>query len=663
VVLQWFGVFSTTDLRLLDLRFRIRGEREASDAIALIEVDDETIRKYGQWPLSRDVYALLLAALGDAGVRAVGVDLVFVDPDTDNRSSDLLLAAVTDRSRNVCHAVSFLSEPASQSSRRSSALSLELLSAHSVDAAGVAVASAGSALLPYGELLEATHALGHIAVAVDRDGGVRRLPLLVHYQREVYPSLGLALASLAQGDGALPTIRPGASGIVLEWSDGRMLEVPVDDEGATAIDFAGDRRAFHNSYSLLAVLGWVSEGRGDLLQRAFSGQIVLVGSTAMAEAATDAGATPFSIATPLVYVHANAVDAILSGRFLRSPSSGVFFATLAALSGLLGWLFVSLRFRAAVAAMGIVLAAIAGTVYALFVLWRIDVPPSMPLLLPVVVYIAVETYRSVFMERRAQEREKELGIARQVQEKLFPAELPTAEGWEFAGVCHPAREVGGDYYDLMELDRDRVAVALGDVSGKGLGPSILMSNVHAMIRSCLRRPGTDPVDIVVELNDHLCSSTSPGMFITLFIGVLDLRTGEFRYVNGGHNPGLLVGAGQTGPVSLETGGMIVGAMPGASFKQGCITLDPGITLALFSDGVTEAFDDKDEMFGDERLIDVLLSSSGLGAVGALDRVVDAVARFRGRREASDDLSVVVVYRQAEAPQSDCRLSNIGGMVR
>jgi sigma-B regulation protein RsbU (phosphoserine phosphatase) len=233
-----------------------------------------------------------------------------------------------------------------------------------------------------------------------------------------------------------------------------------------------------------------------------------------------------------------------------------------------------------------------------------------------------------------------------VQQKLFPSELPTAAGWEFAGMCRPAREVGGDYYDLLWVDDDHIAFALGDVSGKGLGPALLMSNVHAMVRSHLRRPGAEPAALVTELNEHLCSSSAPGMFITFFLGVLSVKTGVVRYVNGGHNPGLLVDGESATLERLEVGGMVVGAMPGVPFEQGEAVLEPGASLTLVSDGVTEAMDEQGDMFGEERLEEALAAAPGTGAKATMLRVVESVERFRGRRELPDDLSVVVIHREA-----------------
>ncbi len=645
--LHWAGAFSATDLKLLDLRFHLRGERTAADAIAVVEVDDETIGAYGQWPLPRDSYALLLAALTGAGARAVGVDLLFIGSDARDPQSDLLLATVTGSSSNICHAVSFLpNSPSRAGQARRSTEASEALKRHGIEeGSGVRVASAGEALLPFTELLVSSGAIGHVAVAVDRDGVIRRVPLVVRCNGCLYPSLGLRMAGLALGHESLPRVEASPGGLTIIWPDGSRLPLPIDDEGATAIDFAGDRDAFPHYYSMIQVLRWFQEGDEERLAEAFRGRTVLIGNTAVGEAAADVGTTPFAVATPLVYVHANVVDTVLGDRFLRSPPTLLYLMVLAGAAVLLGWLFASLPLPTAVGAMGGVAGVIAGVDYGIFVIWHVDLPVTLSLLLPVVGYVAIESYRSGFLERRARERDKEFKIAHQVQQNLFPDELPSAAGWGFAGYCLPAREVGGDYYDLFRIDEDHVALALGDVSGKGLGPALLMSSVHALVRSYLRRPGAEPAGLVAELNEHFESSSSPGMFITFFLGILDVTTGQLRYVNGGHNRGIVTGTGTGEIIYLETGGMVVGAMPGVGFEQGVITLEPGSALTLFSDGVTEAVNEKGDMFEEERLAAVLLAAAGTDAEATLNRVLKEVDRFRGRCELTDDLSVVVVHRR------------------
>ncbi|MFH1679688.1 MAG: SpoIIE family protein phosphatase [Candidatus Eisenbacteria bacterium] len=258
--------------------------------------------------------------------------------------------------------------------------------------------------------------------------------------------------------------------------------------------------------------------------------------------------------------------------------------------------------------------------------------------------LALENAELLEVAKREAEQTRDLAIAREVQQNLFPKELPLAEGWDFAALCRPARAVGGDYYDLFAIDSDHVALAIGDVSGKGLGPSMLMSSAHTMIRSRLRQKGTILVELVGELNEHLYASTSPEMFLTLFVGVLDVRSGRLRYVNGGHNPPLLLHGSREKPVVLEAGGTVVGIVPGIAFAEGEARVEPDDLLALYSDGVTEATNEKEEMFGEERLAAELAAAFALTASGVLASLLDSVDRFAGGCEQADDISLMLVRR-------------------
>ena len=250
------------------------------------------------------------------------------------------------------------------------------------------------------------------------------------------------------------------------------------------------------------------------------------------------------------------------------------------------------------------------------------------------------------VEQQAQRLENELEIARQVQQNLFPKELPQPEAWQFAALCRPARAVGGDYYDLFDIDSARIAFALGDVSGKGLGPSLLMSSVHTLIRSASPEELEHLPRLISRLNDHLERSTSPEMFVTLFVGVLDTKTGLLRYVNGGHNPPILLPGGGAGPVRLERGGIVVGILPETPYREGQVHLDPGSLLVLYSDGVTEAVNENGDMFEEERLLEVLSRVRGEPASLILSSVLESVDGFVGNNEQADDISLIVMKRQS-----------------
>jgi sigma-B regulation protein RsbU (phosphoserine phosphatase) len=265
---------------------------------------------------------------------------------------------------------------------------------------------------------------------------------------------------------------------------------------------------------------------------------------------------------------------------------------------------------------------------------------------------ALENAELLEVAKREAEQSRELSLAREVQQRLFPGDLPEPDGWDFAAVCRPARHVGGDYYDLFAPDPGHVVFALGDVSGKGAGPALLMSAVHAIVRTRLRHAAGELTALVSELNGHLFALSSADMFMTFFVGVLDTASGRLRYVNAGHNPPLLFADTGGEAALLADGGTIVGMFPGALYGEGEVFLEPGGLLVLYSDGVTEAENQAGEMYGDGRLAGEISASrdepeSGVApeASSILTHLVDSVDRFAGSAEQADDLTVVVVRRE------------------
>lgn len=611
-VLHLTGAFGVIDLKLVDIRFRLRGERKASDRIALVEVDDATIAAYERWPLSRDTYALLIAAIADAGARGIGVDLLFVDRDKEKPQSDILLSEVTAAFPNVVHAIAFLPEGSAKA--RDEALPQErqrLLIRHGIEGSSIKAARAGTILLPFTELLAAAPALGHVTVALDRDGGYRRLPLLVRYQDRLYPAMGLRLAGMAAGRDSLPKVEPTRGGFVLRWPDGWWVNVPVDNEGGTAIDFAGDRTAFPLSYSMLDVLRWYREGNRAKLTDAFKGRIVLIGSTAVAQAATDVGTTPFATATPLVYVHANVTDALLNSRFIHGVRSVSFLIFLAGLSIFLGWLFVIFPLPIAAAAMVGATAVVAASEYLAFVILHLNVPSTAPLLLPPLVYASTASYRFVFLEKRTAEQEKELMVARTIQAKLLPAEPLELPELDVFGINIPAKEVGGDYFDWLALGDRTFAVVVGDVSGKGVSAALLMSHLHASFHAEVR-VSVAPKAILDAMNLSLFRATEPHRFATFFLALIPREEEKLVYANAGHGPTLLVSGGKV--ESLGPTGVPLGLFDSMQYGEETRPFHPGDFLVLCSDGVTECDRDR-ELYGEERLLALVdkLAAGGLAS--------------------------------------------------
>lgn len=240
-------------------------------------------------------------------------------------------------------------------------------------------------------------------------------------------------------------------------------------------------------------------------------------------------------------------------------------------------------------------------------------------------------------ERR---KRSELEIAANVQQKLFPRKLRAMRTVDYAGQCLPAREVGGDYYDFLEITDHALGFVLADVSGKGVPAALLMANLQASFRN--QQPGAllRPSDVLTAVNRHFFDSTAAERFATLFFGIYDDATRRIRYVNCAHvSPLLLRASGET--VNLGATATMLGAFSVWTCQEASVDLRRGDTLLLVSDGVTEAGIEQGEEFGGERLETLLRENTGVPAATIVARVVDAVSEFSGASR-GDDVTVVAL---------------------
>jgi sigma-B regulation protein RsbU (phosphoserine phosphatase) len=244
--------------------------------------------------------------------------------------------------------------------------------------------------------------------------------------------------------------------------------------------------------------------------------------------------------------------------------------------------------------------------------------------------------------------ERELAIARRIQESLFPTDLPRIGTWEFAAGCRPAREVGGDYYDLFAREDGLVVLALGDVAGKGLGPALVMAGVRSVIRSRLQSGDADLGALLADISEDLFESTPAEIFVTLFIGVLDPETGRLRYANAGHPAPLSFASRDAAPVTLDVCGPIAGAFPDLAYAEGSTGVVRGGVFVLYSDGLTEALNADEDMYEEENAVREVRESYGLSAPVILEGMLDSLERFRGPAEQSDDVTILVVRRAGPA---------------
>ncbi|MGA2361474.1 MAG: PP2C family protein-serine/threonine phosphatase [Candidatus Aminicenantales bacterium] len=255
------------------------------------------------------------------------------------------------------------------------------------------------------------------------------------------------------------------------------------------------------------------------------------------------------------------------------------------------------------------------------------------------ILLGLEKEKSESLLRRI---EKDLTQAAEIQKRLLPGDNPRFEGFDIAGANIPCYEVGGDYYDFVPIDADRLGIVIADVSGKGISASLLMASLRAALLAEVRAD-FDVAGMTGRLNDFVHRSTDSASFITFFFGALDRRTGELRYVNAGHNPPFIVR--RSGGISdLGTSGLALGMFPGTRYESRTEWLEAGDTAVLFTDGIVEARNGEGKEFTEERFREAVARSRDLPAGELRRRVLEDARSFAATGQPCDDITLVVVKK-------------------
>lgn len=260
--------------------------------------------------------------------------------------------------------------------------------------------------------------------------------------------------------------------------------------------------------------------------------------------------------------------------------------------------------------------------------------------------IRVENARLAEEQLERHRLERELQVASEIQQRFQPASAPQVVGYELQGISFPCYEIGGDYYDFIQRANGNLVVALGDVSGKGTAAALLMSSLHAAVHAQVESHES-PVKTISSINRYLVESIPANRFVTLFYAELDPKNGSLAFLNAGHNPPLIVHSGGT-MEQLAAGGLPLGIMADADFREGRTKLHPGDVLVIYSDGVSEAVDPAGEEFGPTRLYEVVARNLDASAAGIRDRIESALTKFCQGMPAADDITLVICKRLAES---------------
>jgi len=253
----------------------------------------------------------------------------------------------------------------------------------------------------------------------------------------------------------------------------------------------------------------------------------------------------------------------------------------------------------------------------------------------------IENYKSVLSSHdKLIAIRQELSIATAIQTSILPKNFPAfpdRSEIDIYAKMLTAKEVGGDLYDFFFIDKNRLGIIIGDVSGKGISSALLMAVSKTLLKATALK-GIPPDNILSEVNNILVDESPSNMFVTVFLGILDTRNGAFEYSNGGHNPPYILTADGKASQLENVGGLILGAMKDMEYDSNIIMLKPGESIFLYTDGVTEAFNKEDEEFTDKRLLSSLINKNNLTSEDLIDALIKIIKEFTNETEQSDDIT-------------------------
>jgi sigma-B regulation protein RsbU (phosphoserine phosphatase) len=241
--------------------------------------------------------------------------------------------------------------------------------------------------------------------------------------------------------------------------------------------------------------------------------------------------------------------------------------------------------------------------------------------------------------------ERELQLAKEIQATFLPHQLPDLPGWELNTYWQPAHQVGGDFYDLLLLDDQHFGIVIADVADKGMPGALFMTLIRTLLRAAAKDQ-LSPAAVLKQVNELLVPDSKNSMFVTIFYGVISLDSGKFLYANAGHNPPIIKRVDSDELIELPFTSVPLGIFEDYQVEEKEQLINHGDWVFLYTDGITEAFSAKNEMFGTERLYQLLLHDGYSSSIEFLKRVENAVSDFTQGVEISDDITMAVIYRNS-----------------
>ncbi|HEX7813215.1 MAG TPA: CHASE2 domain-containing protein [Burkholderiales bacterium] len=666
------GVEAVTELRmaLFDTYQKLAPRIRQSAPAVIVAIDEKSLEQLGQWPWPRTITADLIRSIAETGPAAIGVDVLMPEAD---RMSPASIARLIDRidprlAERLAKLPSNDSVLADVLRQYPVALGVAGVEQHDPDSrqAGRAAPFRVKGEDPRPHLRQFAGGLrsldqldaaarGHGLLSVDPRGGVvRRVPLTATVNGVLTPALSMETLRLASGNAAflIAADRKGVQGIGV--GD---LFVPTSSDGAIWVHFGP-----HDEDRFVSAVDVIN---GDADPELMRGKIALIGATGLG--LLDYQTTPLGERIPGIEIHAQILEGIFDGNLLQRPGwlDYVEALLLAAAGALVIFAVPAVKPRTSAILFAALFAGLLALGFGLYYGRQLLLDVAWPALACTMLFgvMLSGTLAEADAQRRAlrraldAEREAaaraagELEAARRIQMGMLPpssAKFYDDARFSLQALIETAKSVGGDLYDFFKLDADRLFFMVGDVAGKGLPASIFMAVSKALYKSAALRSQSQAgaaIDEVMRAANREIARDNPEMlFVTVFAGILDLRSGELHFCNAGHDAPYLLLAGRGSPQRLEgDAGPPLCVIDGYPYTSDRYRMSPGETLFVFTDGVTEAMNATEELYGKQRLFSALTPATEMQeASEAVNAVRDDVRLFVGEIERSDDLTILAL---------------------
>jgi len=599
-----YGWFDHSEQRLYDIGLNLKDPPIDEAQCVIIAIDDATIEQWSgrPFPISLHLieHARLVKALDSAGAKVICFDVLFDRLDSA-KSEDISFFA------NVC--------------KKAGNVLLASAVEDTFDLQGDHFASAYLAL-PCPTLYGSVAGVGLADVPVDFDGKIRRVAKVTRFQDSLLLSLS-AQAAILYGQNKFNDVSENITYLIdYSWLSKIQLI-----SGKDFIDHEETRESVHGK---IAMIGVTSDKANDSYHVSLNSAL----------------GKPLMV--PGVMVHAVAVQSLLSRNRIEPAHSSA--NLLLFVMVVVPFVFLGKAGRTWIAVAGYIAVALVFVIISvLAVSYASLLLPVIKLLFSLALVVGVQLILGITLLRRETasqlavitEFSEDMQSAKVIQQHLQPRIVPTHPSFEFAAFQLTCKEVGGDYYDFIELEKGRIGILIGDVSGKVVSASLIVSNVQAVFRK-EALPQHSPSAVLRAINAHLGSlSNASGRFISLFYGILDSNTLRLTCSNGGHCRPIVCSANGNS-YELAEGGLFVGPFPDMEWVNTNAQLSRGDLVCFYTDGVSEAYDGKNlEQFGEERILNFLKQTSGTSE-GILDALFRTCQSFAGNHAFSDDWTAIIL---------------------